>query len=186
MNSPKGGSPGDTRVHALADARSLKIEIAPPVADPPLRRRLTAGGVALALGGMVALLRLSREWQIVSRGGHGAFTPGLLLLSTLAVATAVPLAAFGLLSLLFAEEVIEIDANSLRRDLTVLGKTRSLRVEDRRSLRVVWTRRPVSPWWTWTFVRLAILTEGKRHGIGATLGMREKARLKEIVESAIA
>jgi hypothetical protein len=179
-------APGAGRIHAVADARSLKIEIAPPVADPPLRRRLVAGGVALALGGMVALLRLSREWQIVSRGGHGAFTPGLLLLSTFAVAIAVPLAALGLLSLLFAEEVIEIADRSFSLELTVLGKTRSLRMTEKKNLRVVWTRRPVSPWWTWTFVRLAVLAEGKRHGIGATLGMREKARLKELVESAIA
>ena len=162
----------------------LRIEIAPPVSDPSLRRRTILFGSALALGGFLALVRLSTEWQLLARGGKGAFPFGLLLVATLAVMFA-PLAVLGLLTLLFAEETIEVGTDRIVQELAVFGKVRTVLFPDRRRVSLVWTRWPVSPWWTWTFHRLAIASDRRRQGIGATLGTSEKGRLAEILQTII-
>ena len=172
------------RLRVRVGRGGLRIEIAPPVSDPSLRRRTILFGSALAIGGFLALVRLSTEWQLLARGAKGAFPFGLLLVATLAVLFA-PLAVLGLLTLLFAEETIEVGADRIVQEIAVFGRIRTIPFPSRSRVRVVWTRWPVAPWWTWTFHRLAILSESKRHGVGATLGTVEKGRLAEILRKAI-
>ena len=162
----------------------LRIEIAPPVSDSSLRRRTVLFGSALAIGGFLALVRLSTEWQLLARGARGAFPFGLLLLATFAVLFG-PLAVLGLLTLLFAEETIEVGPDGIVQEISVFGKVRTIPFPDKRRVRIVWTRWPVAPWWTWTFHRLALASGKKRHGVGATLGTAEKAKLAEILRRAI-
>jgi hypothetical protein len=172
------------RIRVRADSRGLRIEIAPPVSDPSLRRRTILFGSALAVGGFLALVRLSTEWQLLARGARGAFPLGLLLLATLAVLFG-PLAVLGLLTLLFAEETIEVGPGGIVQEISVFGRVRTLAFPERSAVRLVWTRRPVSPWWTWTFQRLALVSGRKRRGVGATLGTGEKERLAAILRRAI-
>jgi hypothetical protein len=172
------------RLRVRAGGEGLRIEIAPPVSDPALRRRTLLFGSALAVGGFLALLRLSTEWQLLARGARGAFPPGLLLVATLAVLFG-PLAVLGLLTLLFAEETIEVRPDRIVQEIAVFGKIRTTPVLDRSRARVVWTRWPIAPWWTWTFHRLAIQSGKARLGVGATLGTAEKGRLAEILRGAI-
>ncbi len=179
MNSDSNG-----RIRMRADSRGVRIEIAPPVSDRSLRRRALLFGSGLGAGGFLALLRLSSEWQVLARGGRGAFPLGLLILATAAVLFG-PFAVFGLLTLLFAEETIEIGPESLVQEIEVFGKVRTTPFPDKRQVRLVWTRWPVAPWWTWTFQRLALRSAGKRQGVGATLGTSDKERLEKILRQAL-
>ena len=141
-------------------------------------------GSALAVGGFLALLRLSSEWQLLVRGARGAFPLSLLLLATLAVLFA-PFAVLGLLTLLFAEETIEISGEGLVQEIEVFGRVRRTAFPASAHVRLGWTRWPVAPWWTWTFHRLVLRASGLRKGVGATLGSTEKARLARILGGAI-
>ena len=179
MNSDSTG-----RIWVWAHSRGVRIEVAPPVSEPSLRRRTLLFGSALAIGGFLALLRLSSEWQMLARGAKGAFPFNLLLLATLAVLFG-PLAVLGLLTLLFAEETIEIGPEGLVCEVAVFGKVRTTSFARDSELRLIWTRWPVPPWWTWTFHRLALVSGRRRQGVGATLGTAQKARLAEILRRAI-
>ncbi len=172
------------RLRVRVGVGGLRIEIAPPVSDPSLRRRTILFGSALAIGGFLALVRLSTEWQLLARGARGAFPFGLLILATLAVLFG-PLAVLGLLTLLFAEETIEVGTDRIVQEIEVFGRVRTNPFPDRSRVRLVWTRWPVAPWWTWTFHRLALVSGKKRYGVGATLGTAEKARLAEILRGTI-
>ena len=166
-----------------ADSGGVRIEIAPPVSDPPLRRRILLFGSLLGLLGFFALVRLSSEWQLVVRGAPSAFPFPLLLLATISVLFA-PFAVLGILNLLFAEETLEIGPAGLVQEIEVFGRFRRKTLPEG-PLRVGWTRWPVAPWWTWTFHRLVVSSEKRRHGVGATLGTGEKARLAAILKDVI-
>ena len=172
------------RIRVRADSRGVRIEIAPPVSDRSIRRRAVLFGSGLAAGGFLALLRLSTEWQILARGGRGVFPPALLFLATLAVLFG-PFAVFGILTLLFAEETIEIGPESVVQEIEVFGRVRRVSFPGKGRVRVVWTTWPVAPWWTWTFRRLALRADGRRRGVGATLGTADKERLEEVLRRAI-
>jgi hypothetical protein len=172
------------RIRVRADSRGIRIEIAPPFSDPSLRRRIVLFGSLLGVLGFLALLRLSSEWQLVVRGAPGAFPFPLLLLATVSVLFA-PFAVLGLLNLLFAEETIEIGPEASVQEIEVFGKVRRKSLPGGAHLRIGWTRLPVAPWWTWTFHRLVVSAEGRRHGVGATLGTLEKAHLAAVLKDVI-
>lgn len=173
-----------SRILLESGPNGLRIEIAPPVSSPRFRRRALPAAVLFAVGTVAALLRLSSQWQQAARGGGAGLPAGLLAGLTLAVLAGAPLAAVGLLSLLFAEETIELDREEFRHELTVFARSRRRRVPRNPPLELRWTSRPISPWWTWTFVRLAIVSRRERFGLGATLGVAEKKRLFEILRAA--
>ncbi|MGH9441449.1 MAG: hypothetical protein ACRD16_04180 [Thermoanaerobaculia bacterium] len=173
-----------SRLSVQASDRGLRIEIAPPVSDRALRRRALLFGSALAAGGFLALLRLSSEWQLLARGARGSFPLALLVPATVAVLLG-PLAVLGLLTLLFAEETIEVGRKGIVQEIEVFGRVRSVPFPEKSRVRLAWTRWPVSPWWTWTFVRLALRAGGQRRGVGATLGAKDKARLESVLRKAI-
>jgi hypothetical protein len=172
------------RIRVRAGGRGVRIEIAPPVSDRSLRRRALLFGSGLAAGGFLALLRLSSEWQLLARGARGSFPLSLLVLATLAVLFG-PFAVLGLLTLLFAEETIEIGPDSVVQEIEVFGRVRAVPFPEKSRVRVVWTRWPVTPWWTWTFQRLALASGRRRRGVGATLGTADKERLEKILRQAI-
>jgi hypothetical protein len=163
----------------------LRIEISPPVSSPALRRRAALGGILFAAGTFAALMRLAGQWQLAARGNTSGLPAFPLLLLTLAVLFGAPLAAVGLLSLLFAEETIEVDRQELRQELAVFAKNRRRRLSREAPLALTWTVRPISPWWTWTFVRMAVVSGPERLGVGATLDVSEKKKLFEVLRRAI-
>jgi hypothetical protein len=180
---PSGAEPAG-RIRVRTESDSVRIEIAPPIAEPRLRRRLGVAAVILVAGALTALLRLSQEWQRAVRGSGSGLGAFWLLLLSLCVVFGAPLAAWGLTSLLFAEETLEVRAGGVFQEIRIFGEPKRRAVPRPASLR--WTTRPVAPWWTWTFVRLALSGEAQRFGVGATLGVSEKRRLAEILRNSIA
>jgi hypothetical protein len=176
---------GRSRIQVRTGPEGVRVEISPPVSSARFRRRAVAGAALFAAGTVAALLRLSSQWQQAARGGGSGLSPLLLAGLTLAVLAGAPTAAVGLLSLLFTEETIELDSEEIRQELAVFARSRRRRLPRGPGLEFRWTSRPIPPWWTWTFVRLAAVSEGKRLGLGATLGVGEKRRLSEILRAAI-
>jgi hypothetical protein len=175
-------SPEPSRLRLAASRSGVRVEISPPVSRRGPRRRLLFAGGGLAVGALPAFLRLSAEWHATARGVSGLPVTALLLL-TACVALAFPLAGLGLLSLLFAEETIELDERELRQEIALFGRDRRSSLP--RPLSIELTRRPVPPWWTWTFLRLAARHGRRRLGLGATLGTSEKRQLKEVLRRAL-
>jgi len=129
------------------------------------------------------MLRLSQQWQRAARGVGGGLGPAWLLLLSVCVVFGAPLAAWGLASLFFAEETLEIRASGVSQEIRIFGEPRRRAVPAPAKIR--WTTRPVAPWWTWTFVRLALSGGTRRFGVGATLGVSDKRRLAEILGKSI-
>ena len=167
-----------------ASPESVRIEIAPPVSSPPLARRLVAAASLLALGTFVAVLRLSSEWHQTA-AGRGNLPPGALGVLSLAVLCGAPAAFFGLAALFFAEETLDVRPREIVREIALFGRGDRRRCPRDASTRLLWTNRPVAPWWTWTFRRLAIVHGEEKIGIGATLGNSEKTALAEILSPLI-
>ena len=108
-------------------------------------------GAALAGGG-----RLVRLWETGLRRGAFEEVPlAALVALSLSIGVSTPLALAGLAALAFAEERIEVDTESVAIRTTAFESTR-LQVIPRRELSAwVETYRPLPPWWTWAFRRLA-------------------------------
>lgn len=163
-----------------ASPESVRIEIAPPVSSPALARRLIVAASLLAIGTFVAVLRLSSEWHQLAMG-RGNLPPGALGILSLAVLCGAPAAFFGLAALFFAEETLDVRPGEIVREIALFGRGDRLRCPRDGQTRLVWTNRPVAPWWTWTFRRLAIVHGPQRIGIGATLGNSEKSALASLI-----
>jgi len=171
---------GFERISVRADAESVRIDIAPPVSSPPLARRLVAAGSLLAGGTLVAVVLLSSEWRQLA-AGRETLPPAALAALTLAVLAGAPAALFGLIALFFAEETLDVRSESIVREISIFGRGDQRRFPRTARTRLLWTNRPVPPWWTWTFRRLAIETENRRIGVGATLGNSEKTALAAVL-----
>jgi hypothetical protein len=167
------------RISVRTDPHGVRIDIAPPVSSAPLRRRLIVGGAVLAVGTIVGAIRIGGEWRQLAAGRETL--PGVaLVVLTAAVLAGAPAALFGLVALFFAEESLEIGTGEVVREISIFGAGDRRTLARTASTRLLWTSRPVPPWWTWTFRRLALVT-----GIGATLGNAEKEALERIVRRAI-
>lgn len=172
------------RIFTHADAAGVRIEIAPPISSGPLARRFVAAGAVIAIGSLLAIFRITSEWHHVATGRDSVPLAALLAL-TAAVLVGSPLALFGLAALLFAEETLAIGPDEIVREIAVFGR------EDRRPLprtsetAILWTTKPVAPWWTWTFKRLALVSGPEKMGVGATLGNSEKRELARLLKDVL-
>ena len=168
------------RIVIRADPRGVRIEIAPPVSSPPLARRLIAAGSVLGVGTLIAALRLFSEWHQVIAGRNSLPIGGLIVL-TLAVIVGSPAAFFGIVALFFAEETLEILPREIVREISIFGRGERRLLPRSPATRLLWTIRPVAPWWTWTFRRLALVTGRQKMGVGASLGNSEKSELASLL-----
>ena len=166
------------------DARGVRVEIAPPVSSAPLRRRLVAASAVLAAGTLLGAIRLAGEWRLLAFGRASLPLPALLA-TTVAVLAGAPAALFGLVALFFAEETLEIDGSAIVREISIFGAGERRTLPRTPATRLFWTTRPVPPWWTWTFRRLALASGGERLGVGATLGNAEKEALERVIRRVI-
>lgn len=171
---------GSERIAVRAGPESVRIEIAPPVSSPALARRLVAAGSLLAAGTLIAAIRLSAEWHQVA-AGRETIPAGALAALTAAVLLGSPAAIFGLIALFFAEETLDVRPDAVVREISIFGRGEQRRFPRSSETRLLWTTRPVPPWWTWTFRRLALVTGKSRLGVGATLGNVEKTALAALL-----
>lgn len=167
-----------------ADSRGVRIEIAPPVSSAPLRRRLLAAASLLSAGTLLGAIRLAEEWRHIA-AGRETIPAGALFGMTVAVLLGAPAALVGLVALFFAEETLEIERDAITREISIFGAGERRTLPRTDATRLLWTTRPVPPWWTWTFRRLALVTGAERLGIGATLGNAEKTVLEEMLRRVI-
>ena len=167
---------GSERIVVRADPDGVRIEIAPPVSSPRLARRLLAAGSLLFAGTLVAAVRLSVEWHQAA-AGRDTIPAAALAALTVAVLAGSPAALFGLIALFFAEETLDVRQSEIVREISIFGRGERRLFPRSAETRLLWTNRPVPPWWTWTFRRLAIVTGTSRLGVGATLGNIEKPPL---------
>ena len=128
----------------------------------------------------MAAVRLSAEWRQLAAGRETVPAAALAAL-TLAVLAGAPAALFGLVALFFAEETLDVRSESIVREISIFGRGDRKRFPRTAHTRLLWTIRPVPPWWTWTFRRLAIVTENGPIGVGATLGNSEKTLLAAVL-----
>jgi len=153
----------------------LEIRIQPLAGRRTWRWRVGILGAAVAVAALAGSIRLAGAWENGLR--RGEFTdlplPALVLLS-LSVAGAAPLALAGLAALAFAEERILVSAEEIRVDTTAFERTQTVRIA--RSDLECWreTRLPLPPWWTWAVIRLAARSEGRLHPLAGAAGPKEK------------
>jgi len=178
-------APASPRIRIAAEKEVLRIDILPPVALAELRRRLWISAAVLLALALLSIVRLTAEWHRVVRFGPGILPLPLLVGLTGAVVVGVPLTVAGLAALFFSEETLRIDAESITQRIDSAGRGRLRSVRRGPNVRLSWTIRPISPWWTWTFHRLAVDDGSTRLGVGATLGEKEKRALAAILERAI-
>jgi hypothetical protein len=168
----KGGSP---RVVIQAAAGSVSIEIRPLVRTRGARWRLGLAGAAILAAALYGGARLARVWESGLRKGAFQELPLTILVPvTLAVGISTPFALLGLAALAFAEERIDVTPDAVAIRTTAFERTR-VRVIARRDL-VAWveTYRPLPPWWTWAFRRLAARAGGRLVPVAGAAGHAEK------------
>ncbi|HEY7114816.1 MAG TPA: hypothetical protein VIA45_17945 [Thermoanaerobaculia bacterium] len=164
-----------SRVLILPAPGGLSIEILPLVRTRTARWRLGLLAAAVVAAALLGGQRIARVWEIgLRRGAFDELPLGLLVPLTLAVGVSTPLALAGLAALAFAEERIDVTAEDVVLRSTGLEKTR-VRVIPRRDLAAwVETYRPLAPWWTWAFRRLAARAGGRLIPVAGAAGPVEK------------
>jgi hypothetical protein len=114
-------------------------------------------------------------WETgLRRGAFEDLPLAVLVPLSLAVGVSTPIALAGLAAFAFAEERIEVTAESISIATTAFEATKR-RVLPRRSLTAwVETYRPLPPWWTWAFRRLAARVDGRLVPLAGAALHREK------------
>ncbi|MGH9369415.1 MAG: hypothetical protein ACRD3M_17310 [Thermoanaerobaculia bacterium] len=168
----KGGSP---RIVVQPSAGGVSIEIRPLVRTRAARWRLGVAGAGILAAALVGGARLARVWETgLRRGAFEELPLEILVPLTLAVGVSTPFALLGLAALAFAEERIEVTPDSIEIRTTAFERTR-VRIIPRRQL-TAWreTYRPLPPWWTWAFRRLAARADGRLVPVAGAAGHAEK------------
>ena len=171
----KGVSP---RIEILPAAGGVTIEIRPLARTAGARRRLVLLAAIVLATAMLGAMRVGRVWETgLRRGSFDDLPLALLVPLTLAVGVSTPLALLGLAALAFAEETIEVGADTVSIRTTAFEKTR-VRIVPRAELDA-WqeTFRPLSPWWTWAFRRLAARCGRRLIPLAGAAGNAEKRRI---------
>jgi len=153
----------------------LSIEVLPLVRTRRARWRLGLLAAAVVSAALLGGQRVARVWETgLRRAAFDELPLGLLVPLTLAVGVSTPLALAGLAALAFAEERIDVTPEEVVLRSTVLEKTR-VRVVPRGELEAwVETYRPLAPWWTWAFRRLAARAGGRLIPLAGAAGPGEK------------
>jgi hypothetical protein len=156
----------------------VSIEIRPLARSRAARWRLGLAGAAVLGAALYGGSRLSRVWETgLRRGAFEELPVAILLPVTLAVGVSTPLALLGLAALAFAEERIDVTPEFVEIRTTAFEQTR-IRLIRRRDLAAwVETYRPLAPWWTWAFRRLAARAAGRLHPVGGAAGPAEKREI---------
>ena len=156
----------------------VSIEIRPLVRSRAARWRLGLAGAAVLAAALYGGSRLSRVWETgLRRGAFDDLPLALLVPVTLAVGVSTPLALLGLAALAFAEERIDVTAESVAIRTTAFERTR-VRLIRRQDLAAwVETYRPLAPWWTWAFRRLAARAAGRLYPVAGAAGPAEKREI---------
>jgi hypothetical protein len=168
----KGASP---RVVVQPSAGGISIEIRPLVRTRAARWRIGFLAAAVLAAALTGGARLARVWETsLRRGAFEELPAAALLAMTLAVGVSTPLALAGLAALAFAEERIEVTAEQVSILSTAFERTR-VEVIPREDLDAwVETYRPLPPWWTWAFRRLAARAGPRLVPIAGAAGHAEK------------
>jgi hypothetical protein len=171
----KTGSP---RIVVRQEAGGVSIEIRPLARSRAARWRLGLAGAAVLAAALYGGGRLSRVWETGLRRGAFEELPLVILLPvTLAVGVSTPLALLGLAALAFAEEQIDVRPESVEIRTTAFERTR-VRLIRRQDLDAwVETYRPLPPWWTWAFRRLAARAAGRLYPVAGAAGPAEKREI---------
>lgn len=153
----------------------VSIEIQPLVRTRLGRWRLGLAGAGILAAALYGGSRLVRVWDAgLRRGSFDDLPLAILVPVTLAVGLSTPFALLGLAALAFAEERIDVSAESVAIRTTAFERTR-VRVIRRQDLTAwVETYRPLPPWWTWAFRRLAARAGGRLHAVAGAAGHTEK------------
>ena len=59
-----------------------------------------------------------------------------------------PAALFGLIALFFAEETLDVRQSEIVREISIFGRGERRLFPSPAETRLLWTNRPVPPWWT--------------------------------------
>jgi hypothetical protein len=159
-------------------AGGVTVEIRPLVRSRGARWRLGLAGAVILSAALLGGARLARVWETgLRRGAFEELPLALLVPLTLAVGVSTPLALLGLAALAFAEERIEVTADTIEIQSTAFERTR-VRVIRRQDLSAwVETYRPLAPWWTWAFRRLAARAGGRLVSVAGAAGHAEKRQI---------
>ncbi len=156
-------------------AGGIAIEIRPLVRTRAARWRLAVLAAAVLAAALLGGARLARVWETgLRRGAFEDLPLEILVPLSLAVGLSTPLALLGLAALAFAEERIDVTPESVEIRTTAFERTR-VRVIARSEL-TAWqeTYRPLRPWWTWAFRRLAARAGGRLVAVAGAAGHAEK------------
>lgn len=146
---------------------------------------MTGLGLAVGAAALLGCYRLGQAWETgLRRLDFGDFPLPLLIALSLVLLVAAPLSLLGLAALAFAEESIEVDAESVTVRTSAFERTRVTRIA--RADLECWreTLWPLPPWWTLAVRRLAARAGGRLHPIAAAVGPREKRRIGEALAAA--
>jgi hypothetical protein len=156
-------------------AGGVSIEIRPLVRTRGARWRLGLAGACILAAALYGGARLARVWESGLRKGTFEELPLVILVPvTLAVGVSTPLALLGLAALAFAEERIDVTPDAVAIQTTAFERTRVLVIRRPDLAGWVETYRPLPPWWTWAFRRLAARAGGRLVPIGGAAGHAEK------------
>jgi hypothetical protein len=168
----KGGSP---RVVVVISPAGTSIEIRPLVRTRAARWRLGFLAAAVLAAALAGGTRLSRVWEgSLRRGGFTELPLAALLPMTLAVGVSTPLALAGIAALAFAEERIDVTSEQISIRTTAFERTRIQTIPRRDLIAWVETYRPLPPWWTWAFRRLAARVGTRLVPVAGAAGHSEK------------
>jgi hypothetical protein len=167
-----------SRVRIASFPGGLRVEIRPWIRSRGARLRLVLLAGATLAASLLGGSRLASVWETgLSRGRFEDLPIGLLLALTAAVGLSVPAAIVGLAALAFAEETIEVRPDAVEISTTAFERTRTRRIAQGELLCWRETYRPLSPWWTWAFRRLAAETPSALLPIAGAAGPREKREI---------
>ena len=158
-----------------AEPNGVSIEIRPLVRTRLGRWRLGLAGAGILAAALYGGGRLARVWDAgLRRGSFDDLPLAILVPVTLAVGLSTPFALLGLAALAFAEERIDVSLDSVTIRTTAFERTRIREIPRRDLTAWVETYRPLSPWWTWAFRRLAARAGGRLHPVAGAAGHAEK------------
>ncbi len=165
----------EQRVLITAGPGSLTVEIRPLVRTRRGRVRVASLAGLVLVAALLGAARLGEAWETgLKRGEFGDLPLSVLTALSLAVGVSTPLALVGLAALAFAEETIQVSAETITIQTSAFEGTRVRRIALRDLDCWRQTYLPLPPWWTWSVTRLAARSRGRLESVAGAAGPREK------------